>query len=448
MVKRRAEATVTASLVLTRNRQVYHQRLANGITLLVTENPAADIVSARMFLKAGSRWDQPHQAGLSNLVASVLTKGSAKYSSLEIAEQVESIGASLGTDAAADYFLINVKTVSQDFPAIFTLAGEVMRHPSFPESEIELEKRLTLQSIRSRREQPFNVALEHLRKIMYGSHPYALSTLGSEATVADLKRDDLVQYHQQFFRPDRLVISIAGRIDGPSAAALVESVLGDWQTSRDVASHDPASPATQPDRKIIAQETQQSIVMLGYLAPALPTAVDADSTDYVALKLLNTYLGSGLSSRLFVELREKRGLAYEVSAFYPTHLDPAQFVAYMGTAPDNTQTALDGLHTEIDRLVQSPLSDSEIQTAKNKFLGQYALGKQTNAQIAQAFGWYESTGLGLGFDASFPEQIAALTADQIQTAAQNHLQRPYISILGPEAIVNGLDFGAIGDHNG
>jgi zinc protease len=446
---------VTASLVLTRNRQVYRQHLANGITLLVTENPAADIISARMFLKAGSRWDAAPQAGLSNLVASVLTKGSARYSSLEIAAQVESVGASLGTDAAADYFLINVKTVSQDFPAIFKLAGEVMRHPTFPESEIELEKRLTLQSIRSRREQPFNVALEHLRQIMYGAHPYALSTLGSEATVAELTRDDLVQYHQQFFRPDRLVISIAGRIDGPSAAALVETVLGDWQVSTDATSPDPAAPATQPNRKIIAQETQQSIVMLGYLAPAVPTGMNADgtiateaATDYVALKLLNTYLGSGLSSRLFVELREKRGLAYEVSAFYPTHLDPAQFVAYMGTAPDNTQTALDGLHTEIDRLVQNPLSDTEVQNAKNKFLGQYALGKQTNAQIAQAFGWYESVGLGLGFDASFPEQIAALTPTQIQTAAKNHLQNPYISILGPDAIVNGLDFGAVGDHNG
>ncbi len=434
---------MTSSLVLTRNRQVHRSQLANGIRLLVTENPAADIVSARMFLRAGSRWDAPHQAGLSNLVASVLTKGSQTYSSLEIAEQVESIGASLGTDAAADYFLISLKTVSQDFADILKLAGEVMRHPSFPQTEIDLEKKLTLQSIRSRREQPFNVAMEQLRQLMYGEHPYALSTLGSEPTVESLTRDDLVAYHRNFFRPDQLTISIAGRIDAAVAEQLVEQVLGDWTIDpAAVAAIDPAPVNTQPDRHIIPQETQQSTVMLGYLAPPVPSpsATAAAIQDYAALKLITTYLGSGLSSRLFVELREKRGLAYEVSAFYPTHLDAAQFVAYMGTAPENTQTALDGLKAEVDRLVNQPLSDEELQNAKNKFLGQYALGKQTNAQIAQAFGWYESVGLGLGFDEDFPGQIAALTATQLQGAAQRHLSQPYRVILGPAAIVENLTF--------
>jgi zinc protease len=434
---------VTSSLVLTRNRQVHRSQLANGIMLLVTENPAADIVSARMFLRAGSRWDAPHQAGLSNLVASVMTKGSEQYSSLEIAEQVESIGASLGTDAAADYFLVSLKTVSQDFPDILKLAGEVMRHPSFPQSEIDLEKKLTLQSIRSRREQPFNVAMEQLRQLMYGAHPYALSTLGSETTVESLTRDDLVAYHRNFFRPDQLTISIAGRIGAAAAQQLVEAVLGDWAVDpAAVLAIDPAPVNTQPDRHIISQETQQSTVMLGYLAPPVPSpSSTAEATqDYAALKLINTYLGSGLSSRLFVELREKRGLAYEVSAFYPTHLDTAQFVAYMGTAPENTQTALDGLKSEVDQLVNQPLSDEELQNAKNKFLGQYALGKQTNAQIAQAFGWYESVGLGLGFDEDFPGQIAALTAAQLQGAAQRHLSQPYRVILGPAAIVENLTF--------
>jgi zinc protease len=434
---------VTSSLVLTRNRQVHRSQLANGILLLVTENPAADIVSARMFLRAGSRWDKPHQAGLSNLVASVLTKGSQTYSSLEIAEQVESIGASLGTDAAADYFLISLKTVSHDFPDMLKLAGEVMRHPSFPQSEIDLEKKLTLQSIRSRREQPFNVAMEQLRQLMYGEHPYALSTLGSETTVESLTRDDLIAYHRNFFRPDQLTISIAGRIDAAAAQQLVEAVLGDWAVDpAAVLATEPAPVNTQPDRHIIPQETQQSTVMLGYLAPPVPSpSSTAEATqDYAALKLINTYLGSGLSSRLFVELREKRGLAYEVSAFYPTHLDAAQFVAYMGTAPENTQTAIDGLKAEVDRLVNQPLSDEELQNAKNKFLGQYALGKQTNAQIAQAFGWYESVGLGLGFDEDFPSQIAALTAEQLQGAAQRHLSQPYRVILGPAAIVENLTF--------
>ncbi len=435
---------MASSLVLTRNRQVNRTRLANGILVLVTENPAADIVSARMFLRAGSRWESRSQAGVSHLVASLITKGTQRYSSLEIAEQVESIGASFGTDSAADYFLISLKTVSSDFADMLRLAGEVMRYPTFPTNEIELERRLTLQAMRSRREQPFNVAMENLRHIMYGDHPYALSSLGSEETVEQLTKADLVNYHKTFFRPDQLVISIAGRITPETAKDLVEQVFGDWNAdTHPPSSLEPAPAKTELDRSLVAQATQQAIVMLGYFAPPVPrqSAQTMElAQDYAALKLLNTYLGSGLSSRLFVELREKRGLAYEVSAFYPTHLDPTHFVTYMGTAPENTQTALDGLKAEVNRLVEQPLSEAELQNAKNKFLGQYALGKQTNAQIAHAFGWYETVGLGLEFDEHFPVQIETLTAAQIQAAAQRHLRHPYISVLGPGPIVQGLSF--------
>jgi zinc protease len=433
---------VASPLVLTRNRRIHRTTLTNGITVLVTENPAADIVSARMFLKAGSRYEPRQKSGLAHLLASVLTKGTERYTSLEIAEQVESIGASLGTDAAADYFLTSIKIVSPDFPQVLALAGEVMRFPTFPDHEVELERRLTLQSIRSQREQPFNVAMDKLRHSMYGDHPYAMSSLGSEASVQALTREDLVAYHQQFFRPDRLVISIAGRIDPTIALAQVEQVFGDWPVPSEPWTPETSQAVTtQPNFVPTVQDTQQSIVMLGYLAPAMPcdlTTGTADVQDYAALTLVNTYLGSGLSSRLFVELREKRGLAYEVSAFYPTRLDRSQFVVYMGTAPENTQAAWDGLKSEVDRLVSAELSQAELQVAKDKMLGQYALGKQTNAQLAQMFGWYESVGLGVEFDQEFPAQMAAVTTEMIQVAAQRHFGQPYGSVLGPGRVVDEL----------
>jgi zinc protease len=346
---------------------------------------------------------------------------------------VESVGASLSTDASADYFLLSLKTVAADFAEILTLAAELLRSPSFPEAEVELERRLTLQAIRSQQEQPFTVAMDQLRQAMYGQHPYAMSGLGTEATVAHLTRADLVDYHQTHFRPDNLVISVVGRMVPEAAIALIEAALGDWPTPTTplpTLNLAPVLPA--PIQVITEQETQQSIVMLGYLTPAINDQVNAsDRADYAALKLLNTYLGNGLSSRLFVELREKRGLAYEVSAFYPTRLDTSQFVAYMGTAPENTATALDGLRTEVERLRSTPLTPDELQTAKNKLLGQYALGKQTNAQIAQIFGWYETLGLGVAFDADFPAAIAAVTVDMAQAVAQRYFIDPYISLLGP-----------------
>jgi predicted Zn-dependent peptidase len=181
------------------------------------------------------------------------------------------------------------------------------------------------------------------------------------------------------------------------------------------------------------QDSQQAIVILGYLTGTV------DDDDFFALKLLSTYLGNGLSSRLFVELREKQGLAYDVSAFFPTRLSQSQFVTYIGTAPKNTAIALQGLHQEATRLVDAPLSEEELQVAKNKLLGQYALGKQTNAELAQIFGWYESIGLGVDFDQAFKTHVERITPEETHAAAQRHFRHPYISVVGSKEALSLLE---------
>lgn len=403
------------------------------MVVLATENPAADIIAARIFLGIGSRWESRAQAGISHLLASVLTKGTEKLSSLEIAERVESVGAKLGVDASIDYFLMSLKAVSRDFLELLYLAQELLVHPSFPESELELEQKMTIQGIRSQKEQPFSIAFEQLRHAMYQDHPYALSTLGTEETVMQLTRGDLQAHHQTYFRPDNMVISLAGRFDAAAMIAQVAKVFGNWSA--------PSTPLptlklppliADPRPTLTLQETQQSVILLGYLTAPV------HHRDYMALKLLNTYLGNGLSSRLFVELREKRGLAYDVSALYPTRLDASQFVVYIGTAPENTTTALEGLRTEVERLVAIPLTEEELQAAKNKLLGQYALGKQTNAQIAHIFGWYETLGLGMEFDLTFQHQVNEVTPEMAQMVAHRYFIEPYLSVVGPEAQVSHL----------
>lgn len=399
--------------------------LNNGIVVITTENKTADIISAKIFLRIGSRYEPREQAGISHLLAAVLTKGTDKLSSLDIAHKVESVGARLGTDTTTDYFLLSIKTVSTDFADIFQLSGEIIRYPSFPETEIELEKRITIQSIRSQLEQPFTVAFSQLREMMYQNHPYALSTLGTEKTVSQITRADLQEFHQTHFRPDNIIISIVGNITNTKAINLVEQTLGDWQQ--------PETPpitlnlptlTPQPSKATTYQETQQSIIMLGYLA------ANVNSSDYAPLKLINTYLGNGLSSRLFIELREKRGLAYDVSAFYPTRIDISNFTVYIGTATENTAIAKAGLREEVERLVNNQLNSEELQVSKNKLLGQYALGKQTNSQIAQILGWYEILGLGMEFDAKFQENLTMVTAAEAQEVASKYFIEPYISIVG------------------
>ena len=418
---------MTSSLSV--DRPLLHRTvLANGLVVIVIENPVADIVSARVLVKAGSGRELRSHVGLFSLIASLLTKGTQQLSSMEIAERVESIGASLGSDASADYSLVSLKTVSSDFEDVLELAAEILRTPSFPDAELDLEQRLTLQSIRSMKEQPFTTAFNALRLAMYGNHPYSLPGIGTEESVARLTRDDLVTTHQTYYRPDNCVMVISGRIVPATAIALAEKYLGDWPTPEDV-----APPLVYPmvptisTHQAITQPTNQSSILVGYPAPSVKDAA------YATLKLISTYLGSGLSSRLFVELREKRGLAYDVSAFYPTRLSVSQFVTHMGTAPENQSAALEGLRYETERLAQETLTDEELDASKNKLLGQYALGKQTNAQLGQLLGWYEVLGLGVDFDRQFQDTIRAITAEDVQFVAQRYLTSPFTVVLGPNA---------------
>jgi len=401
--------------------------LNNGLTVIVVENPVADIISARVLIKAGTGREARSQAGLFGLLASLLTKGTDRLSSMEIAEQVESMGASLGSDTSADYSLLSLKTVSTDFEPMLSLAAEILRYPSFDEHELDLERRLTLQSIRSMQEQPFTVAYNALRAAMYGDHPYGIPGIGTEETVLTLTREDLQATHAAYFRPDNCVMVVAGRITPERAIALAEKNFGDWETpAMPIPPLEYPSLPDTPLHQVIPQPTNQAIIVVGYQAASVKDPA------YVGLKLISTYLGSGLSSRLFVELREKRGLAYDVSAFYPTRLGVSQFVTHMGTAPGNAPTALDGLRAETERLCHQSLTVEELEGAKSKLLGQYALGKQTNAQIGQLLGWYEALGLGVDFDDRFQAAVKTVTADQIQAIAQTHLAHPFTVILGPQ----------------
>jgi zinc protease len=160
-----------ASTFPTIETQIHRSQSANGITILTIVNPAADIVSGKFFIPAGSRWESADRSGLAHLLTSLLTKGTDRLSAMEIADLVESAGAGLGADVTTDYLQLSIKTVKSDLVEIFQLAGEILRTPSFPAVQIELERKLTLQAIKSQTEQPFNNAYRQLRTSLYGEHP-------------------------------------------------------------------------------------------------------------------------------------------------------------------------------------------------------------------------------------------------------------------------------------
>ncbi len=419
---------MSSTLLATQRSRLQRLHLGNGITLLLGQNPTVEILAAHCFFRGGSRVEQPQQAGLSHLLAAVLTKGTRQRNSQAIAAWVESLGASLSVDSAADHFEVGLRCVAEDFPELLQLLAEILRDPSFPEAEVARERELMLQAIRAQQERPFNLAWDQVRQALYRDHPYALPGLGRLETVGSLTREDLLAYHSTYCRPEGMVMAVIGPEPPETMAAQVEAVLGDWVSAGPPAP-DPNLPLPsleKPQLLKLSQPTQQTTIVLGFRGSP------ASSADYPALKLLATYLGSGLSSRLFVELRERGGLAYEVSAFFATRRDPAPFVAYLGTAAENTPVALERLQAEIQRLHDTLLSSEEVGMAQRKLLGQYALSKQTNAQVAQLAGWYEILGLGMEFDQQYLQSVRQLTPAHLQQAAKTYLVNPAIALVGPE----------------
>lgn len=410
-------------------------RLSNGITLLIAQNSSVSITAARLFFQGGARLDPAEVAGRANLMATVLTKGTQQRDSHSIGVAVESLGAAIGVDCTSDYLEIGLKCVSGDLPEVLTLVAEIVQQPSFPRAEVKREQDLMLQTIRAQRERPFRLAFEQLRRALYGHHPYAFATTGREETITPLTQADLIAYHQLCCRPDRLVIAAVTPFSPDQVRQQIEGIWGGWSCSEPLPPPPHPSLPPHPTSHLLTldQPTQQSLIMIGTRGAA------AGSQDYGVLKLLATYLGNGLSSRLFVELREKRGLAYEVSALFATRQDPAPFAVYMGTAAENTAIGLEGLRRELDRVREIKLEMEEVEAAKRKLLGQYTLGKQTNAQIAQLLGWYEILGLGMEFDQIYPQQLQAITPEDLHRAAIAYLEQPILSIVGPQEFLPTLD---------
>lgn len=432
--------------------QPRHHRLSNGITVILTPNPGADIVAARLFVPAGSAWEAPAERGLAHLMTATLTKGTAQRSALALAQAVEGLGVGFGVDVTHDYWVMSLKAVGEDFPAVLALAAEVLRSPTFPAAELELEQRMALHILQNQREQVFALALEALNTALYGDHAYGHSSVGTLASVPLLDRSQIQAFYDRQIRPDRLIVSLAGNFGLDQGLAWVEASLGDWRSEAmgsapphpnapvraQTGALPPPLPPAPPARCLTRIcPSQQVMLMLGYRVPGVTDPA------YVALKLLCAYLGNGMSSRLFVQLRERQGLAYDVSAFYPTRALGSALVAYGGTAPEKAEVALQSLRRELAALAQEPLAAEVVANLQRKVLGQYLLGQQTNEQLAHLLGWYEVLGLGLGFDRDFQERVMAQTAADLWAVAQTYLQTPMVSAVGPEAAIAGLGSGGL-----
>ena len=404
---------------------VHQRELSGGCPLWLIERPGPAILSAKLWIRGGSSADPSGQRGASQLLAGVLSRGCGPFSGDALADLVEGRGAGLRCEAAEDGTLISLKCASDDAALLLPLVLQMVTSPWLVEDQVTLERQLNLQTLQRQKEDPFQVAHDQLRQQLYGSGPYGHDPLGVEAELSALARPQLEQMTHQLGQEGAVMV-LAGQIPAEPEQLLLHQLEGQsWRTQapRRLAG---ASGLKQVSLASNVDETEQLVLMLG------TTTAPLGSEQALALRLLHCHLGIGMSSRLFVALREEHGLAYDVGVHYPARLGDAPFVFHLSSSSERAEEATRELLNEWLRLLEEPISDAQLQLAKAKFTGQEALGRQTCSQVADRHALVLGHGLPFDFADRCLLEAEALTPNDLHQAAQALLQGPSLSLCGPQ----------------
>jgi zinc protease len=404
---------------------VFRRRLDSGLTLLVLENSASPSVAVSILVRMGSRWERENNAGISNLLQSVIVKGTTTRSALAIADEAERMGGSLSAAGEVDYSEIRGTALARYWRGLLGLMADVALNPALPPDEIDNERRTVSSGLRNRRDQPFQQSYDALLALLFPGHPYGIHFLGRDEVVARVDREALLAHYRRFYRGSRLVVSVSGDVRANDVAAEVRRLFaavppGDGGTDAPF----PAAVAAL-DRAVLSRPAAQAQILMGFLAPPV------GHPDYAAVRVLQTALGGGMSGRLFAELRDKQGLAYSTGAMYPSRTGQSFVVAYIGTAPANAQRSEEAMKQQIERVGVERLSEAELARAKRYLLGQFDLDRRTNARLAWHAAFFETAGVGQEFADSFPRAVEAVTVADVQRVARIYLTAPTVVKLEP-----------------
>ena len=407
--------------------------LPGGLPLIWQQRPGPDVVAARLWIRGGSSQDPRGQRGAHQLLAGLMTRGCGELDADALADLVEGRGAVLRSEASEDSLVVSLKCAAADASTLLPLLLTMVRDPHLRPEQLDLERQLNLQSLQRQREDPFQLAHDLLREQLYGQGPYGHDPLGVEAELANLDRDALLPLLTGLGAAGALLV-LTGSVDPELTQQLGDTLASaPWSTKAPEAG--PTAQATSGQGPggfgPMEQDTEQLVVMLG------SATVPLGHPDALALRVLQAHLGMGMSSRLFVVMREERGLAYDVGVHMPARMGATPFIWHLSSSADRAREACDCMLEEWQRMLETPLDPSALGLAKAKYIGQDAMGRQTCGQIADR----QALVLGHGLGANYIEATLALahqlTPDDLVGAAQRWLQQPALSVCGPGDAITG-----------
>jgi len=411
----------TAELV-SENKETQKYKLSNGATLLYTPNTSNDIIAMSIFAKGGQLAEKI--TGTAKLTAAAMMKGTKNYTSLELSQILEDNGIKITPGANADSFSIAVLTTKSEYDKTLELLNEVVNNASFDEFEIEKVKSDKLNSIKQNKDIPLQRAVEEYRELIYKNTPYTISANVLEQNIPNIKKSDITEYYNKIFDPQNIVISINGNVDKDKTISELNNIFTQKSTTGEfdyTAQNSKIPQVTAPRVKTQKMTTETAWILLGWQVDGV-----LDEKDYAALQVIDSLLGSGMSSRLFKDLREQEGLAYQLGSGYSPNILRGSFMLYIGTNPANLDRAKQGLFDEIKRLKTEYVGDKELQDAKEKLLGNYVIGLETNLDKASTSGWYEASTRGYEFKDRYEKLINSVTDADIIEAANKYFTDNYI----------------------
>ena len=411
----------TAELVSESNgTQKYH--LSDGATMLYTPNSSNDIIAISIYAKGGQLLDKI--AGTANLTAATMMKGTKNYTSLELSQVLEDNGIKIVPSVGADAFSITVLTTKDEYDKTMELLNEVVNNAIFDDYEIEKVKSDKLSAIKTNKDVPIKQAIEEYRDMIYKNTPYSISSKVLEKNIQNIKKSDIIEYYNKIFNPKNIVISINGNIDKDKTIQDLNKIFepkADSQTF-DYKIYDSKIPRiTAPRTNTIKMPTETAWILLGWQTDGV-----LSEKDYATLQVIDSILGTGMSSRLFKELREQEGLAYQLGTGYSPNVLRGSFMMYIGTNPATLEKSKQGLFSEIEKLKTEYVGDKELKDAKEKLIGNYVIGLETNLDKASNTGWYEASTRGYEFKEKYVDLINSVTDADIIEVANKYFNDNYI----------------------
>jgi len=403
--------------------------LKNGIRLLVRENQYVPIVSVRAGFLGGLRFENEQTNGVFNLIAEMLTEGTKTMNSNEIHREIESLAGSITGFSGRNSFGLTMTVPSPNFEKSLGLLASLIQEPVFPEEDLNRVRGLVLASLRREQDQPRILVNNLFFETLYTQHPYRLNPLGKEESLKKLTREELLNFYQLFSVPEKLVIAISGDVNGEQVKAKLEELFQGWEKS----SESIAPPAPEPGfdqlrEKIITRKASQTQIMVGWLG------AEISSPDQPGIEVLSEIL-AGMSGRLFVELRDKKSLAYELGAYHLEGIETGYISGYIGCAPEKKPEAINGILTEFEKLKEESVSEEELNRAKNSLIGSYEIGLQNNLNVASHMFFDEVFNLEFGHWQRYAERIEKVSAEDIQRVAKKYLTKGYaLAIIEPGSV--------------